>query len=428
MKFGIIREGKTPPDSRVLFTPQQCQALQKKYDLQIVVEPSEGRCIPDSAYQEAGIKMASKADLEACDILMGIKEVPIDLLIPNKTYFFFSHTIKKQPYNRGLLQAILQKNIRLIDYEVLTNTKGQRVIAFGRFAGIVGAHNGMMTYGRRTGAFDLQQMHQYDDYAAAIEYYQTLKFPPMKIVLTGTGRVANGAAEVFDHMNIRKVTPEEFIKQPKTAAVYTQLACEDYVTKKMPQKLWQEWQDNKHRGMPKPEMEFDLQDFFDNPQDYNSIFAPYTRVADLMVNGIYWDNAAPRFFTQAEMKKDDFNIQVIADITCDIAPIASIPSTLKATTIADPVFGYNPQTEKAEAPYQGHTIDMMTIDNLPNELPKDASTSFGKQFTASVIEELLGLKDTGMINRATITEEGRLGPHFQYLDDYVNPTSTKVNK
>lgn len=398
MKIGIIREGKVPSDSRVLFTPQQCVDLQHKYQVQFVVQPSEGRCIKDEAYQKAGIELSE--DVTDCPVLMGIKEVPKEQLIPNKKYFFFSHTIKKQAYNKALLQKILKENITLMDYEVLTNTNKQRVIAFGRFAGIVGAHNGMMTYGRRTKAFDLQQMHQYDDYAAAIAYYKTLQFPAMKIVLTGTGRVANGAAEVFDHMGIRKVNPADFIKNNYKEAVYTQLDCQDYVA-------------------TKDGSDFELLDFFKNPGNYQSIFAPYTKVADLMVNGIYWDNAAPSFFSKEDMKQSAFNIKVIADVTCDIAPVASIPSTLYATTIAQPVFGYDPATESATDPYQAHTVDMMTIDNLPNELPKDASKSFGEQFTTHVIEELLGLKDSGMIERATIAKEGQLGPYFQYLQDYV---------
>lgn len=400
MKLGIIREGKVPPDSRVLFTPAQCVALQEKYDIQFVVQPSPGRCLPDEAYRSAGITV--QEDISDCEVFMGIKEVPKEQLVANKKYFFFSHTIKAQPYNRDLLQKILKENITLFDYEVLTNEKKQRVIAFGRFAGIVGAHNGMMTYGNRTKAFNLEQMHKYDDYAAAIAYYKTLSFPKMKIVVTGTGRVGNGATEVFDYMEIKKVSPQDFLNKDYDEAVYTQLGCADYATPKDSNKA------------------FELMDFFKNPQDYTSTFAPYTKVADLMVNGIYWANEAPAFFSKEDMKTEAFNIQVIADVTCDIAPVASIPSTLFATTIAKPVFGYDPTTEEAVAPYQAHTIDMMTIDNLPNELPKDASKSFGEQFTEHVIEELLGLKDTGMLERAMIAQEGKLGPHFQYLTDFVN--------
>ncbi|MBL4650372.1 MAG: alanine dehydrogenase [Aureispira sp.] len=399
MKLGIIREGKVPPDSRVLFTPEQCVALQEKYDIQFVVQPSPGRCLPDEAYRAAGITV--QEDIADCEVFMGIKEVPKDQLVANKKYFFSSHTIKAQPYNKTLLQKVLRDNITLFDYEVLTNAKKQRVIAFGRFAGIVGAHNGMMAYGNRTKAFDLEQMHKYDDYAAAIAYYKTLSFPKMKIIVTGTGRVANGAAEVLDYMEIKKVSPQDFLTKEYEEAVYAQLDCVDYAAPKDTNKA------------------FELMDFFKNPMEYKSIFAPYTKVADVLINGIYWANEAPAFFSKEDMKMEDFNIKVIADVTCDIAPVASIPSTLFATTIAKPVFGYDPTTESAVEPYQAHTVDMMTVDNLPNELPKDASKSFGEQFTEHVIEELLGLKDTGMLERAMIASNGQLGPCFQYLTDYV---------
>jgi hypothetical protein len=365
-----------------------------------VVQHSPGRCLPDEAYRAAGITV--QEDIADCEVFMGIKEVPKDQLVANKKYFFFSHTIKAQPYNKELLQKVLKENITLFDYEVLTNEKKQRVIAFGRFAGIVGAHNGMMTYGNRTKAFDLEQMHKYDDYAAAIAYYKTLSFPKMKIVVTGTGRVANGAAEVFDYMEIKKVSPQDFLTKEYEEAVYTQLDCVDYAAPKDSNKA------------------FELMDFFKNPTEYKSIFAPYTKVADVLVNGIYWANEAPAFFSKEDMKTEDFSIKVIADVTCDIAPVASIPSTLFATTIAKPVFGYDPATESAVEPYQEHTVDMMTIDNLPNELPKDASKSFGMQFTEHVIEELLGLKDTGMLERSMIANEGQLGPCFEYLTDYVS--------
>lgn len=400
MKIGIIREGKNPPDSRVLFTPKQCVELKKKYNIDFVVQPSKVRCIADEFYKDEGIKLSE--DLSDCDVLMGIKEVPKEQLIPNKKYFFFSHTIKEQAHNRALLQEILKKNITLYDYEVLTNQNLQRVIAFGRFAGVVGAHNGMMAYARKTDSFELKQMHEFKDFVNAIAHYKTIKFPKMKIVLTGTGRVANGAAETFDQMGIRKVSAQDFLNNSYEEAVYTQLDCADYAAPKDESKA------------------FDLQDFFANPQNYKSIFEPYTKVADLMVNGIFWDSRAPIFFTKDDMKKSDFNIKVIADVTCDMAPSSSIPSTLLATTIDNPVFGYDPQNECATKPYQEGTIDMMTIDNLPNELPRDSSRAFGEQFIANVMEELLGLKNTGMLERATIAENGKLGKNFEYLQNYVS--------
>lgn len=399
MKIGIIREAKVPPDSRVLFTPEQCKILQKKYDVEFVIQPSKVRCFADAAYQKEGLNVSE--DICDCSVLVGIKEIPKKLLVPNKTYLIFSHTIKEQAYNRTLLQEVIKKNITLLDYEAFTNTKKQRIITFGRFAGIVGAHNGIMAYGKRTGAFSLDQMHKYSDYAMAIAQYKTLDFPKMKIVLTGTGRVANGAAEVLNYMGIEKVSPTDFLTKEYQTAVYTKLDCKDYVVKK------------------NSCSDFDKQDFFQNPKNYKSIFEPYTRIADLMINGVYWDNNAPVFFSKKDMAKDYFNIKVIADITCDIAPVSSIPSTLFATTIDNPVFGYDPIKMVATEPCQAHTIDMMTIDNLPNELAKDASKAFGEQFISNVMEELLGIKNTGMIERSTIAINGQLGKHFQYLSNYL---------
>lgn len=399
MKIGVIREGKVPPDSRVPLTPEQCVHLNKSGKVEIVVQPSPNRCFKDDDYQKAGITL--QEDLQDCDVLMGVKEVPIHQLIPNKTYFFFSHTIKKQSYNRNLLLAILEKNIRLIDYEVLTNEKGQRLIAFGKFAGMVGAHNGIMTYGKRTGLYDLRRMKDCHDYAEAKTIYQELDLPPMKIVLTGMGRVANGAAQVLKDMGIEQVTPENFLENEFQHAVFTQLDCKDYAA---------------HREGNL----FDLQDFFQNPQNYESIFQPFSQASDLMINGIYWDNQAPAFFTKEEMKTEDFKIKVIADVTCDIAPVASIPSTLKASTIANPIFGYDPNLEQEALPFQKGVIDMMTIDNLPNELPRDASTAFGEQFIEYIFTELLEQKVGGIIDRASVTKKGDLGKYFEYLRDYVN--------
>jgi saccharopine dehydrogenase (NAD+, L-lysine forming) len=231
-------------------------------------------------------------------------------------------------------------------------------------------------------------------------FTKLLNFLLLKIVLTGSGRVANGAAEVLNAAGILKVSPKDFLQKDFKQAVYTQLDCDAYVA------------ENNGKG-------FDMDDFFDNPQNYHSIFQPYTQVADLMINGIYWDKRAPAFFTADEMKRPDFKIKVIADITCDIAPESSVPSTLYASTIAEPVFGYDVQSGKASTAYQENTVDVMSIDNLPNELPRDASKAFGEQFIVNVLDELLGISDNGMIERATIAKDGKLGKHFNYLKNYA---------
>jgi saccharopine dehydrogenase (NAD+, L-lysine-forming) len=399
MKIGLIREGKTPPDSRVALTPAQAWYVVKNFeDVELAVQPSPNRCFPDAEYREEGLTL--QQDLSDRDVLLGVKEVPIEQLIPHKTYFFFSHTIKEQPYNRDLLRAILEKNIRLIDYEVLTDEKGRRLIAFGRFAGMVGAHNGIMTYGHRTGRFQLKRMKDCLDYAEARELYKQLELPSMKVVLTGTGRVGMGSREVLLDMGFHEVSPDDFLQKEFDQAVFTQLACQDYVAPK--------------NGGP-----YVTKDFYAHPENYTSTFEPYTRVADVMINGIYWDNKAPAFFTKEDMREKDWSIQVIADVTCDIAPVSSIPSTLRASTIAEPVFGYDPVTEKEAKPFQKHVIDMMTIDNLPNELPRDASQSFGQQFIEHILPELLE-PQSDLIDRATIARDGQLTEPFKYLQGYVD--------
>lgn len=397
MNIGIIREGKIPPDSRVPLTPKQCAAIQQQYPIQVFVEPSSLRCYTDTEYRQEGILLTP--DLSHCDVLIGVKEVPIPELQVGKTYFFFSHTIKKQSYNRTLLQAILEKKITLIDYEVLTDERGNRVIAFGKFAGMVGAHNTLWTYSQRTKSFALPRMKSFNDYAAAKAYYQTLHLPPLKIVLTGTGRVGNGAAQVLRDMGIRQLEPEAFLHQEFEEAVFTQLQCQHYVARK-------------------DGTSFTNREFYTYPEKFKSTFEPFTKVADLFINGIYWDNRAPTFFTKDDMRRDDFAIQVIGDITCDIAPISSIPSTLRASTIENPVFGYDPQTECETTPFQQHAIDMMTIDNLPSELPRDASEAFGEQFLTYVVPELVQEK-SDMLEKATITKNGQLTERYSYLQDYV---------
>lgn len=397
MRIGIIREGKVPPDSRVPLTPVQCREIQEKFQIDIVVEPSPNRCYSDDEYREEGIRLST--DLTACDLLMGVKEVPIDHLIPEKSYCFFSHTIKEQPYNKKLLQAILESKIRLIDYEVLTNEQGKRLIAFGRFAGMVGAHNALYTFGERTGLFHLKRMHQMRDYAEAQALYTTIKWPAIKIVLTGSGRVGSGAAEVLLDMGIPQVSPTDFLEKTFDEIVFTQLRVPHYFK-------------------PKADKAFSYQEFYNQPEAFESKFAPFAAVSDIMINGIFWDNRAPAFFTPQEMAQPSFKIKTIADVTCDIAPVSSIPSTLRASTITDPIFGYDPIKQEEAKPYQSNVVDMMTIDNLPNELPRDASKAFGEQFIQYILPEFFAA-DSAMLTRASVAINGQLGPNFNYLHEYA---------
>ncbi len=399
MKIAIIQERKNPPDSRVALAPDQAQLLSQKYNLDIRIESSPDRCFANEIYQEKGFQLVE--DVSDAEVLFGIKEVPISELIPNKKYFFFSHTIKKQPYNRPLLLAILEKNITLVDYEALKDKDGNRLVAFGVFAGMVGAHNSIWTYAHRNGHFHLPRITEFATYAEARAFYKNRQLPAMKVVVTGGGRVASGAVKVLLDMGFRQVSSDEYLTQQYDEPVFTQLKIYDYSVRK--------------DGQP-----YAKQDFYDNPEAYQSKFAPYTKVSDIFINGIYYDKRAPAFFSIDDMKKDDFNIQVIGDVTCDIAPDASIPSTIEASTIADPVFGFDPHTMQKVHPFQEKYVDMMTIDNLPNELPQDASRHFGDALIKYIIPELLGKADTDIIERATVTRNGQLTKHFAYLQDYVD--------
>jgi len=398
IKIGIIREGKVPPDARVPLTPEQCAEAQVEFPVKFLVEPSPVRCFKDEEYTAHGVTLSH--DLSDCDVLLGVKEVPLERLMPDKTYLFFSHTIKKQPYNRPLLRAVLEKNIRLIDYEVLTDEHGQRLIAFGFYAGVVGAHNGLWTYGQRTGAFSLPRLHESHDYAEVQEVYAQLQLPPLRIVLTGTGRVSTGAAKNLRDMGIVQVTPQEFLEKDFPHAVFTQLQAADYVAR-----LDGEVFEKNH--------------FYQNSTAYRSTFAPYYRRADIFINGIFYDGQAPAFFTREEMQQPDFQIKTIADITCDLMPRSSVPCTIRASKIADPVFGFDPATGLEVPPFSPGSVDVMAIDNLPSELPRDASAFFGRQLLGAIFPELLRGKDSAAIRRGMIAEGGKLTEPFEYLADYV---------
>lgn len=400
LKIGIIKEGKVPIDRRVPLTPSQCEEILNKFEgVSIFCQRSDIRCFPDEEYAKAGAQLVD--DVSHCEIILGVKEVPIDMLVAGKTHFFFSHTIKKQEYNRGLLQSILEKKIRLIDWECLTNKNGKRLIAFGRYAGIVGAYNGILTFGQRYNLFHLRPAHECFDLADMQTEYARVKLPPIKIALTGGGRVAKGSMEVLNGMGIRRVSPAEFVKEYFEKPVYTQLNTRDY--------------NQRTDGE-----EFDRDNFYADPEGYESAFHPYAAKADLLIAGAFWDPRAPVLFTRKETVQTDFKIRVIADITCDIE--GSIPSTKQPSTIDDPVYDYNPSNDKVEEAFTDEgNITVMAVDNLPCELPRNASEDFGKEFVKNILPNLVGADTDRIIERATITSnEGRLMPDFQYLQDFAD--------
>ena len=400
IKLGIIREGKLPPDKRVPLIPQQCKDLLNKYSgLEIYVQPCEFRCYSDKEYEDFGIKL--QEDLSNCDILMGVKEVPVEDLNAGKKYLFFSHTIKEQPYNKRLLQTILENNIQMIDYECLTGLNGFRVLGFGKYAGIVGAYNGMIAYGKKNELFDLKPAHMCRDRKEMEEQLRTIDLSGIKIVLTGEGRVAGGAKETLDVLKVRKVSPKEYLNDQFEEPVFCQLGVTEY-------------NESLVAGDGKPP---DESDFFAHPENYKSAFLPYVKVSDLLLSCHFWDPKAPVLFTKNDMRNPHFRIGVIADISCDIN--GSVPSTLKASSIDEPFYGYNPITEQVDAPFGNRTVTVMAVDNLPNELPRDASEDFGEGLMTHVIPHLFGEDSDGIIERGTITRDGELTENFKYLAGHV---------
>lgn len=396
LTIGLIREGKIPADNRVALTPAQCKWLHKNFDtIRVIAQHSNTRCFTDKEYAMAGVEV--KEDISGCDVLMGIKEVPIAQLIPHKTYLFFSHTKKAQEHNQELFRAIIKNKTTLIDYECLTHEDGQRILGFGFFAGIVGAHNGMMAYGRRTGLYNLNRVYKQKDYRNLIHTYFGLKLPKLKIAVTGSGRVAHGVLEIMNLMGIHEVEPFEYLHRQFDYPVYVDLKGRDLYARK-------------------DDGTYNRDDFHLHPQQYKCSFGPFATQTDILLNGIYWDKLIPPLFSIGEFQLDTFNIKTIADITNDYH--GSIPVNIGDGSIEEPVYGIDKKTLQRTPPYQNGSVDIMAVGNLPNELPRDASRYFGEQLIKFVLEDLLK-GGSPVIERATMVKDGQLMEAYDYLKAYA---------
>lgn len=399
LRLGVLREGKVPPDQRVPLTPTQCIGISERFpELDIAVQPSSVRRIKDQEYADAGVTL--QEDMRDRDVLIGVKEVNASDLIPSKTYLFFSHTYKLQPYNAKLLAAILEHKIRLIDYEMLRRPSGKRIIGFGRWAGLVGAYNGIRAYGLRSGRYSLPQALACRDLKEMLAHVKTANLPDnFRIVLTGNGRVGQGAREVLDCMKLRCVHKSDFLRMEFPEPVFTHLDAEDY--------------NERLDGGG-----FDYQSFIADPTTYQSIFLPFATQAHMMIAGHFWAEGAPYLFTREDMRHPEWSVEVVADISCDIdGPVAS---TLRPSTIQDPLYGYDPVGE-CECPFDAPgSLTVMAVDNLPCELPRDASEGFGKELMEHVIPLLVAGDDDGILHAATETKlDGTLNAPFAYLEAYA---------
>jgi alanine dehydrogenase len=410
LTIGLIKEArpadpfggeKIPADNRVALTPAQCKWVNGNFDsVKIVVQSSATRSFSDREFAMAGIEV--KEDVSDCDILFGIKEVPDDRLIPNKTYLFFSHTRKEQPKNQKLLRTILDKKITLIDYECLEHEDGQRIIGFGFFAGVVGAHNGMMAYGNRTGTYQLERVYKQRSFRELIHTYFGLRLPNVKVIVTGSGRVAHGVVEIMNLMGVVEMEPDEYLQKKFSYPVYTQIKGNELYRHKR----------NKT---------YSREHFHLHPEEYECTFLPYAYESDILMNGVYWEKNIPRLFEKTDVQNENFRIQTISDIADDAG--GSVPINLGDQSIEDPVYGVDKKTLQKTAPYLPDSIDIIAVGNLPNELPRDASRYFGEQLIKYVLPDLVK-GGSPVLEKATIAKNGKLTENFQYLKNYAEGAGT----
>ena len=398
MKIGLLKEEKIPLDRRVVFTPKQCSIINNTYpNISLVVESSEVRCFSDQDYIDAGIEVVY--DISDCDVLLGVKEVPLESLLPDKTYFYFSHTIKEQPYNRELLVRMIKMNIRMIDYEVLKNEKGERLLGFGRYAGVVGAYNGFLTYGLKTDRYRLKPAYQCRDRIEMEKELDQLILHKEKIIVTGNGRVGKGAMEIMKKSGIKEVSVNEFLNEKFSEPIFLHLKTMDYY--------------DRIDGCKS-----DKYDFYNNPELYKSSFLRFARKADIFIAGHYYSSGSPFLFTREDAKLNGFNLKVVADISCDIdGPVAS---TIRPSSIEEPIYGYCPRTEQEVSFKENDAIAVMAVSNLPCELPRDASEDFGNEMLDKIFPYLMDGDSAQVLSNATICNEGNLSLNFEYLRDYVN--------
>lgn len=431
--IGIRREDKSAWERRVPIIPQDARTLQEQHGLWVVVQPSEIRVFPDEEYQAAGV--AVQEDLSGCDVIFGIKEISPAQLLPGKTYVFFSHVIKGQPYNMPMLRRLMELGCVLIDYEKVTDEKGRRLIFFGRHAGWAGMLDTLWALGRRlewegipNPFVGVGRAIAYPEVEAARqavrevgERIRTQGLPPILAPLVvgfaGYGNVSRGAQEIFDLLPFRALAPEDlpslFAEEPDYHTLYKVVFREEHMVEPV-----------------SPEGRWDLQDYYRHPEKYRSRFAAYVPYLTVLVNGIYWEARYPRLVTKAYLRElfsapARPRLRVIGDISCDIE--GAVECTVRATDPGNPVYVYHPRTGQTTDGWAGEGVVVMAVDILPSEMPRDASVDFSavlREFAPAIARadytvpfEQLDLPPE--VKRAVIVYRGELTPDYRYLEAYL---------
>lgn len=429
--IGIRHEDKYLMERRVAITPAHVAKLTKT-GLEFVVEKSPKRIFSDNEFEVAGAETAD--NLRKAGVIFGVKEIPVHHFEEGKTYVFFSHVIKGQPYNMPMLKVMMNKGCSLIDYEKIENDEGKRLIFFGRYAGLAGAINSLWSLGQRLLAqgienpfSGLRQAVKYNSLNEAREAIAAVgkeislnglpdQLWPFSVGVTGYGNVAGGAHEILNLLPSIEITPEQLLKLNKNNAAKNMLYKVIF----------------REKDLSKPvdaNMAFDLPHYYTHPEAYQSDFEQYIPKLGMLLNCMYWDKRYPRIVTKDFLEKlyaaGEPAIKVIGDISCD--PDGSIECTHKGTEIEDPVFVYNPSTRQPEMGFNGPGLCVMAVDILPSELPREASQGFGdalfpyvKAIAEADFEQSFdNLKLPNPIKKAMILHKGKLTPSYEYISKYL---------
>ncbi len=429
--IGIRHEDKYKLERRCPIVPADIKELSEGHDIPFFIEASEKRIFKDEEFEEVGAKVVSS--LDDCDVIMGVKEMPVDYFKEGKCYVFFSHVIKAQPYNMPMLKNLLASGATLIDYEKVADEYGRRLIFFGRYAGLAGMINTLWSMGQRYKTMGIEnpfssikQSYEYDSLKEAQDAISSVgdsikrnglpeQLPGIVMAVTGDGNVSNGALEIAKllpviNISARELTALSKAKKDPNTLYLVNITAADYM----------------HHKQDKP---FDLQDYIAHPENYDNHFETLLPFINVLVNGIYWDERYPRLVTKKwlgeNFKESFFQLDVIGDITCD--PLGSIECTLEATTIEEPVFIYQTDSETHKMGFDGQGVCVMAVDILPSELPREASEHFSsalKPYMKQLAEtdfskpfEELNLPD--VFKRAVISHQGKLTPDYAYLEEAV---------
>lgn len=431
-KIGIRHEDKYVMERRVPLVPEHVKKLVEQ-GIEVQVQRSPKRIFKDDEFEAAGAKLVDK--LTEPDLILGVKEMPLDFFEHHKTYIFFSHTIKGQPYNMPLLKRMMEKEVNLIDYEKITNENGQRLIFFGRFAGLAGMINSLWSAGQRysklgieTPFKNIRQTHTYQSLEEAKEAVAKVGYiirqdglpqslSPLVVGITGYGNVSKGAQEILSLLPVKEITPEELLSLNKN---------QNFSNKVIYKVVFKEEDLSKPLEAGKV---FDLQEYYQHPERFEGKFEQYIPNLTILMNCMYWDDRYPRIVTKDYLgklfKEGRPKLTVIGDVTCD--PDGSIEITHKGTEIEDPVFVYNPFTREPKMGFDGEGVLVMAVDILPSELPRESSQAFSDALVDYVIDiaaadyscDFENLNIPAPFKRAMILHRGKLTPDFEYLKEHL---------